>query len=108
MKPYPFQNLSLAERVFSYRSSQAGRVIENAFGVAAGRIRIFQRQMIAEPTTVTSITKGIVALLNFLMSLNSNDNYSYCSPAFVDQDNSSEIIADEWRREKESRFKKLF
>ena len=42
MKPYPFQNLSLAERVFNYRSSNAGR--ENAVRIAASRIRIFQRQ----------------------------------------------------------------
>ena len=36
------------------------------------------------------------------MSLNSNDNYSYCPPGFVDQDNSSGIIEGEWRREKEN------
>ena len=36
------------------------------------------------------------------MSLNSNDNYSYCSPGFIDQDNSSGTIEDEWRTEKEN------
>ena len=36
------------------------------------------------------------------MSLNLNDNYSYCPPGFVDQDNSSQIIEGEWRREKEN------
>ena len=58
--------------------------------------------MIAKPTTVISITKAIVALHNFLMSVNSNDNYSYCPPGFVDQDRSSGIIEGEWRREKEN------
>ena len=56
--------------------------------------------MIAKPTTVTLITRAIVALPNFLMLLNSNDNCSYCTPGFVDQDHSSEITEGEWRREK--------
>ena len=95
MKPYPFQHLSLAKRVFNHRSFWARRVIENAFGVAASCFRVLHRPMIAKPTTVISITKAIVVLHNFLMSLNSNDNYGYCPPSFVDQDNSSGIIEDE-------------
>ena len=58
--------------------------------------------MIAKPTTVISITRAIIALPNFLMLLNSNDNYSYCPPGFADQDHSSEIIEGEWRREKQN------
>ena len=102
MKPYRFQHLSLAERVFNYRSSRARRVIENAFGIAASCFRVLHRPIIAKPSTVILITKAIVALHNFLMSLNSNDNYSYCPPGFVDQDNSSGIIEGEWRTEKEN------
>ena len=74
MKPYPFQHLSLAERVFNYRSSRARRVIENVFGIPVSRFRVLHRLILAKPTTVISITKAIVALHNFLMSLNSNDN----------------------------------
>ena len=95
MKPYPFQYLSLAERVFNYRSSLAQRVIENAFGIAANHFRVFHRPIMAKPTTVISIAKAIVALHNFLMSLNSNDNSSYCPPGFVDRNNSSGIIEGE-------------
>ena len=36
------------------------------------------------------------------VSLNSNDNYSYCPPGIVDQDTPSGIIEGEWRREKEN------
>ena len=101
MKPYPFQNLSLTEKVFNYRSSRARRVFENAFGVAPSRFRVLHRPMIAKPATVISITKTIVALHNSLMSSNLNDSYSYCPPGFIDQDDSSGIIEGEWRREKE-------
>ena len=101
MKPYPFQNLSLTEKVFNYRSSRARRVFENAFGVAPSRFRVLHRPMIAKPATVISITKTIVALHNSLMSSNLNDSYSYCPPGFIDQDDSSGIIECEWRREKE-------
>ena len=73
MKPYPFQHLSLVERVFNYRSSQARRVIEKAFGVAASRFRVLHKPY----------TKAIVALHNFLMWSNSNDNYRYCSPGLL-------------------------
>ena len=101
MKPYPFQNLSLTEKVFNYRSSRARRVFENAFGVAPSRFLVLHRPMIAKPATVISITKTIVALHNSLMSSNLNDSYSYCPPGFIDQDDSSGIIEGEWRREKE-------
>ena len=102
LKPFPFHDLFLAEIVFNYSSSRARRVTENAFGVAASCFRFLHRPMIAKPTTLISITKAIVALHNFLMSLNSNENYSYCPPGFADQDNSSGIIEGEWRREKEN------
>ena len=67
-----FQHLSHAERVFNNRSLQAQTVIENAFGVAACHFCILHRPIIAQPTTVMSITKAIVALHSLLMSLNSN------------------------------------
>ena len=87
--------------MFNYSSLRARRVIENAFGVAASRLCVVHRPIIAKPITVASITKPIVVLHNFFMSLNSNDNYSYCPPGFIDQDNSSGIIEGEWRTEKE-------
>ena len=52
---YPFQNLSLADRVFSYRSSQWRRVIENGFVVGVSRFHVPVNQIIVKPTTFTSI-----------------------------------------------------
>ena len=79
MKPYPFQNLPLDEKIFNYRLSRARRTIENTFGIAASRFRIFYRPIKAEVKTVVFITKAVVALHNFLMSEN-NNNLQYFTP----------------------------
>ena len=71
MKPYPLQNLSLEERIFNYRLSRARRAIENVFGIATSRFRIFRRPIIAKVEKVVSITKAVVALHNYLISLKS-------------------------------------
>ena len=67
MKPYPFRNLTIPQKVFNYRLSRARRVIENAFGIAAARFRILHRPIIAKVSTVKSVTKAITALHNFLI-----------------------------------------
>ena len=78
MKPYPDQHLPLDERIFNYQLSRARRVIENAFGIAATRFRIFHRPIIATEKKVILITKAVVALHNFLMKLNEGtSSYSY-------------------------------
>ena len=69
MKPYPDQYLPLDERIFNYRLSRARRVIENTFGIAATRFRVFRRPIIAPEKKVILITKAVVALHNFLMRL---------------------------------------
>ena len=67
VKPYPFHNLTIPQKVFNYRLSRAGRVIENSFGIAAARFRIFHRPIIAKVSPGKSVTKAILALHNFLM-----------------------------------------
>ena len=98
MKPYPSQNLPLNQRVFNYRLSRARRVVENVFGIAATRFRIFIRPIIASIEKFVFITKAVVALHNFLMSLKKdNDNYNYCPNTFIDQDGHNGLIPGEWR-----------
>lgn len=87
MKPYPSTNLPTQKLVFNYRLSRARRVIENTFGIAASRFRIFYKPILAGVNKVKHITKAVVVLHNFLMTENhTNDNYDYCPAAFVDND----------------------
>ena len=57
MKPYPFTKLSIDKYIFNYRLSRARRVIENTFGIAASRFRVFHRPIIASVDKVKEITK---------------------------------------------------
>ena len=89
MKPYPDQYLPLDERIFNYRLSRARRVIENVFGIAATRFRIFHRPIIGTEKKVILITKAVVALHNFLMKLNKGtSSYGYCPASYVDLENA--------------------
>ena len=58
MKPYPGQDLTLAERVFNYRLSRARRIIENCFGVATSHFRVFRRPIIAHVEKVKYYQSG--------------------------------------------------
>ena len=70
MKPFPVETLGPKERIFNYRLCRARRIIENTFGIATTRFRIFQRPIIAKVENVVAITKAVVALHNFLMKEN--------------------------------------
>ena len=43
VKPYPRRALTLSENVANYRISRARRIVENAFGIATSRFRVFRR-----------------------------------------------------------------
>lgn len=103
MKLYPDQYLPLDERVFNYRLSRARGVIENAFGIAATRFRVFRRPITATEKKVVLITKAAVALHNFLMRLSQrNSSYCYCPASYVDQENPVGTTPGEWRRQESS------
>ena len=99
LKPYPaFQN-DLARRIYNYWLSRARRIIENAFGIASSRFRIFHRPIIAKVETVVSITKAVVALHNFLMSTESTGRSTYCPPGFTDNETGLSLQSGTWRQE---------
>lgn len=100
LKPFARLDANVKRKIFNYRLSRARRVIENCFGIAAARFKIFRRPIIAQVETVNLITKAVVALHNFLMI--TQDKYgecSYCPPGFIDQDNSDGVRSGDWRKE---------
>ena len=100
MKPYPFSNRSESKLVYTYRLSQARRVIEHTFGICASRFRVFHRPIIAKVQNVIAITKSVVALHTFLMHTNSVDgSHVYCLQTVVDQDGSEGLRPGEWRQD---------
>ena len=62
MKPYPYQNIPLDERILNCRCSGTRRIIENAFGIIEIRDQLLQIQK-----KVILITKSVAALHIFLM-----------------------------------------
>lgn len=90
MKPYPGQDLTLAERLFNYRLSRARRIIENCFGVATSRFRVFPKPIIADVEKVINITKAVVVLHNFLMATRSpEDTHNYCPLNYTDHESAA-------------------
>ena len=103
MKPYPNQNIPLDQRIFNYRLSRARRIIENTFGIAKTRFRIFRRPIIAKTEKVILITR--LLLPNFLMRKCTNvneNNYSYCPQFYTDKDTNSGLSPGDWRKEYEN------
>jgi len=66
MKPYPGDNLTLAQKVFNYRLSRARRIVENAFGILVSRFRIFQKLIATDVNTVDKMVLAACALHNWL------------------------------------------
>lgn len=89
MKPYKGSFLPEKQRVFNYRLSRARRIIENTFGIAAARWRVWKRPVIASPEKVTSIAKAVCVLHNYLMTEEWNVAHQakrYCPLGFADSE----------------------
>ena len=99
MKPYPSQNRTLEEKVFDYRLSRARRIIENSFGIATARFRIFRRPINAKVSTVKSVTKAVVGLHSFLMKKNHEGDNQYCPPNYIDRGKDDHVLPGDWRQE---------
>ena len=102
MKPYPYQNLPIDQRIFNYRLSRPRRVIENTFSIATSRFRVFCRPIIGKTEKVKSIPKAVVALHNYLLKKhiqNTENNYNYCSTSYANRDTRLGLTLGDWRTE---------
>lgn len=118
MKPYPERTTGKMpedQRIFNYRYfsvnhhillskkyilfyslSRARRVIENAFGILAGRWRIFRKSIIAKPENVEHFTKACIVLHNYLITTDTQ----YLVKGYTDQyRDDGQLIAGGWRKD---------
>ena len=89
MKPHKGSFLSESQRVFNYRLSRARRIIENTFGIASARWRVWRQPILASPEKVTSIAKAVCVLHNYLMieeSGHPHEARNYCPTGFTDSE----------------------
>ena len=71
LKPYARLDADTRKRIFNYRLSRARRVIENCFGIAAARFRIFRRPIIPKVENVVKITQAVVSLHTLSVKISS-------------------------------------
>ena len=97
IKPYPRENISIEERIYNYRISRARRIVENGFGIATSRFRVFHRPMCENVDTTVAVTKAVIAVHNLLMYGRNFDSRSrYCPPDLVDRDKTGTIQRGSW------------
>ena len=95
MKPYPSQNRTPEEKMFDYQLSRARTIIENSFGIATARFRIFRRPINAKISTVKSVTNAIVGLHNFLLEKNHEGDNQYCPPNYIVREENDHALLGE-------------
>ena len=99
MKPYPRTALKSKEsRIFNYGLSRARRVIENAFGTLASRLRVFRAPIPLMPEKVELVVLASCVLHNFLRSKAQSEN----TPAvLLDQEDTHQggVIPGQWRQD---------
>ena len=87
IKPYAGASIKKKEQVTNYRISRPRRILENTSKMCASRFESFGRPTIESVDTVTSITKGVVALHSYLKhSSEFGPKHEYCPTGLEDGD----------------------
>ena len=96
LKPYAKIDADITKKIFNYRLSRARRILENCFGIAAARFRVFRKPIVSKVENVITV----VSLHNYLMKRqNKFGNIQYCPPIFVDSDGSEGLQSGDWTEE---------
>ncbi|KAK0133221.1 putative nuclease HARBI1 [Merluccius polli] len=82
-KPFPYRQLDHDQRIYNYRLSRARRVVENAFGILANRLRVFRTTISLDPDKVVKITLASCVIHNFLRAHRSEP---YMPPTLTDRE----------------------
>jgi hypothetical protein len=77
MRPYPRRQLTESRRLFNYRLSRGGRVVESAFGIFAGKWRILNKPIETSPNMADRIVKCICVLHNTIIDREDLDEASF-------------------------------
>jgi len=93
VKPYPDKYLDHDQRILNYRCSRARRVVENGFGILAGRFRCLHTCLQVTPRVAKKITKACVVLHNELRDMRPNIGNHEID---VEQDDG-QIVPGAWR-----------
>ncbi|KAL0148376.1 hypothetical protein M9458_056356 [Cirrhinus mrigala] len=98
LKPYPHRQLQPEQRIFNYRLSRARRVVENAFGILANRLRVFRTTICLNPNKAVKVTLAALCLHNFLRNKQSD---AYLPPGYTDwEDENHQLHDGAWRQER--------
>ena len=102
VKPYPRGVIQLPEMIANYGISRARRIVENVFGIATSRFRLFRRAVTAGIDVAVEATKSIVALHNYLMAERCFSRNPYCPPDYIDLELNGSVRQGGWRSENAS------
>ena len=97
MRPFSGRNLPYTQRIFNYRLCRARRVVENTFGIAAARWRIWRKPMEMQTEMAIAVCKAVVVLHNFAMA----EESTYNPPFFADSIANGTVKPGQWRQDPE-------
>ena len=72
LRPFSRNALTNDAKIFNYRLSHAGRVVENFWGILANHWRLYHRHIYLNPKNVTTVIKATLVLHNILTLPNDN------------------------------------
>lgn len=84
-----------SKRIFNYRLSRAGRVVENVFGIVSSVFRVLRKPMLLQPDKAELVVMAITLLHNYLKRHSTN---VYMIPGLVDREEDGNLNEGTWRQ----------